>query len=85
MVPGPTNSVGKGIGNSAFWKNPTLVSVLAVDQKAAMPSGVCQARRWKKILPYPMLGGSRNLQPAGAGEEGATARAAPEGQELLDH
>lgn len=58
-------------------KNPTLVSVLVVDQKTAMPSAVCQARRCKTTLPYFMLGGSRNLKPAGAGEEGAMAGAAP--------
>lgn len=69
MVPGSTNSV-RSQGNLAFWKKKTpLVSVLAADQKAAMPSAVCQARRYKTTLPYHMLEGSRNLKPAGVGEE----------------
>lgn len=78
MVPGLTNSVRKSQDNSAFWeKIHTLVSVLAMDQKAAMTSALCQARRCKTTLSYRMFGGSRNLKPAGAGEEGAMARAAP--------
>lgn len=77
-----STKINKFSGKRPGWfsileKNPTLGSILAVDQKAVMPSAVCQARRHKKTLPYPMLGGSRNPQPAGTGEEGAMARAAP--------
>lgn len=38
---------------------------------------LCWARRRGKTLPSAMPGGSRSQQPAGAGEEGAMAKAAP--------
>lgn len=42
MVPGLTNSVRKSGQFRILEKNHTLVSVLAMDQKAEMPTTLCQ-------------------------------------------